>query len=171
MGITAQPAAPPETGWVSVAEAASVSGVSSQAILKAIKSGRISAEQFARDAKRMQWMIRVVDLETFVATRGAAHVDPSLPVSVLVDTANTALHALESERAESRSLRSTVEQLERVVVQLAVERDRQVTLALDLVQQLDAARADAQRLRRAQEALLGAHAALLGAEMPLPMSS
>jgi hypothetical protein len=159
---------PPTQGWVTVAEAAAICGVSTQAILKAIRTERLPAQQFARDAKRVQWMIRETDVEVFASSRTAVHVGPDQSSAALVETANTALHSLEVVLAESRGLRATVERLEQAVAHLTVERDRQVTLALDIMQQLDTARAETDRLRQAHAALVGAHLALLGTEQVEP---
>lgn len=160
--------APPASGWVSVAEAAATCSVSSQAILKAIHTGRLPAQQFARDAKRAQWMIRSEDLEVFAASRHVVQVGPGMAPAALVETANTALSSLEAVLAEARGLRATVDRLSRTIEQLTVERDKQVVLALDVIQQLDASRAEVARLHRAHEALLAAHHSLLG---PAPAPS
>ena len=96
-----------------------------------------------------------------------------------LDATSTLEHALElSHLALQRadSMDAEIVSLRRMLVAATTERDAalkqrddQVTMSMALANDLDAARGELARVRRAQAALLTAHSALLGTDADLPV--
>ena len=158
-----------EDAGATVEQAALQLNVSAAYVKKLIKLNKLVARQVPRDAstdsKRMRWEIEQGSIDTFLQQRQEPNhtLDATSTLQHALELSHLALQRADSMDAELVSLR-------RMLVAATTERDAalkqrddQVTMSMALANDLDAARGELARVRRAQAALLAAHSALLGA--------
>jgi hypothetical protein len=152
-----------------VEQAALQLGVSTAYVKKLIKVGKLDARQVPRDVKRMRWEIAQTSIDAFAQNRESTDNQSGVTLDRAIGISSLALQRASSMDAEIVQLRRSL------AIALAErdgalkQRDDQLTMAMTLANDLDTARAELARVRRAQAALLTAHSALLGTDADLPV--